>query len=184
MALVAASVLVEASLAETWEHYFDRRGWPAWVDGFESVEEVGDDYPQPGATVRWRSIKAGRGTVTERVLEHEPRRRHLIAFSDPESEGELETEMAIEGAGTRVTLRSDYRLPRNGPFAWLTDRLFVRSQVQRSLERTLLRFKHDVEELAELGSCPTSRVAEGASMEAARSTVRSKRFARASTARF
>lgn len=152
MGLATASVLVGASLAETWEHYFDPRTWPAWVDGFGSAEQVGDDYPQVGAALRWRSVKAGRGTVTEQVLEHEPRRRHLIAFSDPQSEGELETEMVIEGEGTRVTLRSDYRLPRRGPFAWLTDRLFVRSQVQGSLERTLLRFRHDVEELAELGS--------------------------------
>ena len=147
MGRATASVAIAASLAETWNHYFDSRGWPSWVDGFQSAEAA-EGYPEEGGTLRWRSVKAGRGVVSERVLEHEPRRRHRIAFSDPESEGELLTEMAIEGEGTRVTLTSDYRLPRRGPFAWLTDRLFVRSQVQGSLQRTLLRFKHDAEEIA------------------------------------
>jgi uncharacterized membrane protein len=155
MSRVEASILVEASLAETWDHYFDPRGWPAWVDGFEAVEAV-EGYPERGGTVRWRSVRAGRGLVTERVLEHEPRRRHRIAFSDPESEGELVTEMRIEGRRTRVTLASEYRLPRRGPFAWLTDRLFVRSQVERSLARTLERFKHDTEDVASLGGAPAA----------------------------
>jgi hypothetical protein len=136
MSEVLATILVEASLAETWEHYFDPRGWSVWVDGFQA---------------------AGRGRVTERVLEHEPRRRHKIAFSDPQSEGELLTEMAIEGEGTRVTQTLDYRLRGRGPFAWASDRLFVRTQVRRSLERSLLRFKHEVAEIAQLGPSPVDQ---------------------------
>ena len=26
--------MVNASLAEVWDYYFDPAGWPAWVDGF------------------------------------------------------------------------------------------------------------------------------------------------------
>jgi uncharacterized membrane protein len=144
------SILVGASLAETWGYYFDPRGWPAWVDGFQAVDAA-DRYPEQGGTLRWRSVGAGRGRVTERVLEHEPRRRHRIEFEDPQSAGELETAFAIEGEGTRVTLTVDYRLPGRGPFAWLTDRIFVRGQVDRSLGRSLLRLKHEVEEIATLG---------------------------------
>jgi uncharacterized membrane protein len=149
MSQVAASILVDASLAETWDHYFDPRGWSVWVDGLQAAESA-EGYPEEGGTLTWRSVPAGRGRVSERVLEHEPRRRHKIAFSDPQSEGELLTVMAIEGDATRATQTMDYRLG-GGPFAWISDRLFVRAQMRSSLERSLLRFKHEVEEIAKLG---------------------------------
>jgi uncharacterized protein YndB with AHSA1/START domain len=150
MGSTSQTILIEASLAETWDYYFDPHGWSAWVDGFQATEAA-DGYPDEGGTLRWRSVPAGRGTVTERVLEHEPRRRHRIAFEDPQSSGELETTFAIDGEATRVTLRVDYRLPGRGPLAWLTDRLFVRGQVRGSLGRSLLRLKHEVEEISALG---------------------------------
>lgn len=147
MVELSESVLVEASLAETWNFYFDPRGWPVWVDGFQSV--VSDQgYPEEGGTLVWRSTPAGRGEVSERVIEHEERRRHRIEFSDPASSGRLLSEFAIEGEGTRVSLMLEYGLTRSGPFAWLTDRLFVRGQVRQSLARSLLRFKHEAEEAA------------------------------------
>jgi hypothetical protein len=147
MARLTESLTVHASLAEVWALYFEPRGWPAWVDGFGSVESS-SGYPEPGGTLVWRSTAAGRGTVRERVLEHEPRRRHRIEFADPESRGELLTEFAIEGELTRVEQTLDYRLARPGPFAWATERLFVRGQVRDSLRRSLLRFKHEAEEVA------------------------------------
>jgi hypothetical protein len=147
MARVAESVEVSASLAEVWAFYFDRRSWAAWVDGFGEVEAE-DGYPETGGSLRWRSGPAGRGVVTEHVLEHEPRRLHRIAFSDPESAGELRSEFGIVGQATRVTQVLDYRLRRRGPFAWATDRLFVRSQIRSSLRRSLGRLKHEVEERA------------------------------------
>jgi Polyketide cyclase / dehydrase and lipid transport len=150
MGRASESIWVVASLAEAWDLYFDPRGWSVWVDGFQAVESA-SGYPGAGGTLRWRSVPAGRGNVSERVLEHEPRRRHRIAYEDPQSSGELLTEFAIEGEGVRVTLSLEYRLAGGGPFAGLTDRLFVRGQVLRSLQRTLLRFKHEVEEVAALG---------------------------------
>ena len=144
MARVAESVVVGAPLADTWALYFDARRWPSWVDGFGGVEAA-DGYPEVGGSLRWHSVPAGRGTVTERVLEHDPRRRHRIAFDDPESEGELTTSFAIEpGTGgataTRVTQELEYRLRRRGPFVWLTDRLFIRAQLRASMQRSLARF--------------------------------------------
>lgn len=156
MGELSESVLVEASLAETWDFYFEPRRWPAWVDGFHSVV-ASEGYPQEGGTLVWRSTPAGRGEVTERVLEHEERRRHLIEFSDPASSGRLRTEFAIEGPGTRVTQTLEYRLARSGPFAWLTERIFVRGQVRQSLGRSLVRFKHEAEDAARSGAPAAAR---------------------------
>ena len=147
MSKVSESVVVAASLAEVWDYYFEPRGWPAWVDGFGRTESSAG-YPEAGGSLRWRSIPAGRGEVTEHVLEHEPRRLHRVAFRDPESAGELRTTFEIAGQGTAVTLELEYRLRKRGPFAWLTDRLFIRSQVRGSLARTLARLKLEVEEPA------------------------------------
>ena len=142
------SALVPASLAETWDLYFEPRSWPAWVDGFGSVESA-EGYPEDGGTLVWRSTPSGRGTVTERVIEHQPRRRHKIEYSDPQSSGQLLTRFEVEGDATRVTIELDYSLPGAGPFTWLTDRLFVRAQVLRSLQRTLAAFAREAEERAE-----------------------------------
>jgi uncharacterized membrane protein len=150
MATLSESVTIDASLAEVWDLYFEPRSWPAWVDGFGSVESVAG-YPGRGGTLVWRSTPAGRGTVRERVLEHEPRRRHRIEFSDPESSGELLTAFAIDGEATRVDQTLEYRLASAGPLAWATERLFVRGQVRDSLRRSLLRLRHEAEEGARFG---------------------------------
>lgn len=139
MATVEASVLVGAPLADTWDAYFDPPGWRAWVDGFAGVIES-QGYPEVGGTLRWRSIPAGRGEVTERVLEHEERRLHRIAFEDPAMTGELRVSFRIEGDGTRVTQELNYQLRGRGPIALIAGVLFVRSQLRGSLRRSLLSF--------------------------------------------
>lgn len=147
MSGVAASVPVRASLAEVWDYYFDPAGWPAWVDGFARVEsDMG--YPEVGGTLRWSSTPAGRGTVTERVVEHESRRLHRVEYEDPETIGQLSVTFAIEGEGTMVTQELDYRLRDRGVFAKVTDRLFIRSQMRGSLSRSLARLRLEVEEVA------------------------------------
>ena len=147
MSGVAASVPVRASLAEVWDYYFDPAGWPAWVDGFARVEsDMG--YPEVGGTLRWSSTPAGRGTVTERVVEHESRRLHRVEYEDPETTGQLSVTFAIEGEGTMVTQELDYRVRDRGVFAKVTDRLFIRSQMRGSLSRSLARLRLEVEEVA------------------------------------
>jgi hypothetical protein len=147
MSAVAASVAVRASLAEVWDFYFDPAGWPAWVDGFARVESD-TGYPETGGTLRWSSTPAGRGTVTERVVQHEPRTRHRVEYEDPETTGQLTVTFAIEGEGTVVTQELDYRLRDRGVFARVTDRLFIRSQMRGSLSRSLARLRLEVEEVA------------------------------------
>ena len=149
MATIEETVHIEASLAEVWDHYFDVRAWGSWVDGFQAAIEA-EGYPEAGGTLRWRSIPAGRGEVTERVLEHEHRRRHLIEFSDPEMEGRLETRFEITGERTRVTQELTYTLLAKGPIARMGAVLFVKSQVRASMQRSLLALRRAVEEAAAL----------------------------------
>jgi uncharacterized protein YndB with AHSA1/START domain len=150
MSRVSAEVEVNATLAEVWDYYFDADAWPAWVDGFGRVESS-TGYPEAGGSLRWVSGPAGRGTVKERVVEHEPRRLHRVAFEDPETSGELKTTFAIRGEGTLITQEQQYRLQRGGPLAKLTDLLFIRSQMRGSLARSLGRLKLEVEEVASVG---------------------------------
>ena len=153
MGSTAESIVIAGSAAEVCDVYFEPATWPAWVDGFGQVESA-EGYPEEGGTLRWRSNPAGRGLVTEHVLEHVPRRLHRVAFSDDSSEGELTTRFEIEPGGsegaplTRVTQEEDYRLRRRSLFGPLTDVLFVRPQVQRSLARSLEHLRYEVEELA------------------------------------
>ncbi|MGI9019534.1 MAG: SRPBCC family protein [Solirubrobacterales bacterium] len=142
---VSAEVLVEASLAETWDYYFEPRSWVAWSDGFGEVASS-ERYPEAGGTLRWRSTRAGRGEVTETVLEHHPRRFHRIAFSDPQSEGELAVSFEIQGEATLLRQAFSYRLHGAGFFGLVSDALFIRPQQRRSLERSLIRLKHEVEQ--------------------------------------
>jgi uncharacterized protein YndB with AHSA1/START domain len=150
MAEVEATVDIPASLADVWELYFDPDRWRSWVEGFARVT-ASDGYPESGGTLSWESNPAGRGRVSERVLEHDPRERHRIAYADPGSVGELDTcfEMvpaAEGGRRTRVTQRLSYALQESGPLAALTDRLFIRSQMRGSLQRTLANLRAEAAE--------------------------------------
>jgi uncharacterized protein YndB with AHSA1/START domain len=140
MARVEASVDVPAPLADVWDLYFDSQRWAAWVDGYAAaVSERG--YPEAGGELVWRSSAAGRGQVRETVLAHEPRSLHRIRYEDPESAGELDTTFEIlpgpDPRKTRVSQRLSYGLLGGGPLAAVTDFLFIRSQMRRSLERSL-----------------------------------------------
>ncbi len=144
MAEVEAATEIDAALAEVWELYFDPARWASWVDGFAAVVSS-SGYPNQGGTLEWRSTPAGRGHVRERVLAHEPRSLHRIAFEDPAAAGELETTFEIrpasEGRLTRVSQRLSYRVTSGGPLRAITDFLFIRSQMRRSLERSLAELK-------------------------------------------
>lgn len=148
MGTVSASIVIDAPLAAVWDYYFEPRTWPAWVDQFGRVESS-EGYPERGGTLSWGSTSAGRGKVTERVIEHEPRSLHRVEYADPESEGTLEVRFGIEPGegtgGTRVEQAMDYTITSGGPFTGITDVLFVRTQVRRSLERSLARLRVEIE---------------------------------------
>ena len=151
MGKVEASVEIAAPLAEVWDLYFDRARWPSWVDGFSSVASE-DGYPEVGGTLEWRSTPAGRGTVHERVTAHEPRSLHRIDYEDPESSGTLEVSFEMQpasdaesGRRTMVTQRLEYVIRTGGPLRGVLDVLFVRSQMRRSLERSLIELRLEAE---------------------------------------
>jgi uncharacterized protein YndB with AHSA1/START domain len=140
MAAVAEEVLIEASLAEVWDAYFEPHRWASWVDGFQTVL-ASEGYPEPGGTLKWRSNPSGRGTVSERVIEHDPRSRHRVAFSDDSSEGELLTTFTMERQSVRVRQELNYELREEKPLHSLTDRFFVRPRLRESLKRSLERLR-------------------------------------------
>jgi hypothetical protein len=144
MRTVSEHVLVASTLAEVWDAYFDRARWPAWVDGFDHVEAVGDGYPATGATLVWSSLPQGRGRVREKVLDHQPRRLHRISYEDDYSRGELDTTFALEGEQVRVSQELSYEISEPRPFTWLTDLLFIRREMARSLGRSLQRLSAEV----------------------------------------
>ena len=151
MSKVEATIEIGAPLAEVWDLYFERRRWPAWVDGFASVvSESG--YPEEGGTLTWRSTPAGRGTVTERVNVHDLRSLHRVDFEDPAAKGRLEVAFEMQpaasaesGRKTKVTQRLDYTVTSGGPLRAITDFLFIRSQQRRSLERSLIELRLEAE---------------------------------------
>ena len=135
---LAEELVINASLAEVWDLYFEASRWPAWVDELKGVDSLEGGYPEEGGGLVWHSGPSGRGRVSETVLEHEPRRRHRIRYADPFSEGEQLTTFAIEGGeGTRVRIELTYRLVKGGVFGGITDRLFIRTQMLGSLARSL-----------------------------------------------
>lgn len=167
MGKVEASAEISAPLAEVWDLYFDRSRWASWVDGFGSVlRESG--YPEEGGTLTWRSTPAGRGEVTERVIAHVERSRHRVSYADPSSEGELEVtfEMipatdAESGRRTQVRQALEYELTGGGPLRAVTDVLFIRTQLRRSLERSLIDLRLEAERVGGTRATPRGPTATG-----------------------
>jgi Polyketide cyclase / dehydrase and lipid transport len=77
-----------ASVADAEAHWYDTARWADWVDGLERVVGVEGGWPRAGATVNWLSGPAGRGSVTERVLAHQPLRGQTVEVGDDAIRGE------------------------------------------------------------------------------------------------
>ncbi len=134
-----------ASVPEAESHWYDTDRWAEWVDGLDQVLSVEGDWPRAGATVSWRSGPAGRGHVTEHVVDHEPRRRQTLAVSDDSIHGEQTIAFAPEPPGVRVELSLAYEIRRRSPVTPLIDLLFIRRAMTASLEQTLVRFGASLE---------------------------------------
>jgi hypothetical protein len=145
MATVADSIRIAALPAAVWAVYFEPSTWPAWVDQFAAVVSS-SGYPEVGGDLVWRSGAAGRGEVSERVIEHQPQRLHRVEFSDPSAQGELATTFAAADGGTAVAIELTYELRAQGLFAKISDALFIRSQMRASLGRSLHGLKLEAEE--------------------------------------
>jgi hypothetical protein len=119
--------------------------WPTFVDGFSHVVAIDEAWPDPGSKVVWESGPAGRGRVTERVVERDD--DHLVTevFED-----QLHGRQSVFFEPGSVTMRLDYELTTGGPLRGLTDFLFIRRALGMALERTLRRFSTEAADEAAL----------------------------------
>lgn len=145
MPIVRASAQLSAAPGLAQRLWTDLSRWPTFIDGFGQVLEVSDGWPEAGANLIWRSTPAGRGRVTERVVDHEEGRFATDVFED-----QLTGRQTLWFEPEVVTMELDYSLAGGGPFRALTDVLFIRRALTMALERTLRRFSTEAEEEATL----------------------------------
>jgi hypothetical protein len=146
-AAARASVALEPK--EALDLWTDPRRWASFVEGFARVKDVSGDWPRPGAKLVWESIPAGRGIVTERVVEATADCFATEVF-DGSLHGTQRTSFEQLEDGTRVVVELDYELTKYGPLRALADILFIRRALRDSLRRTLSRFVVEAEDEAGL----------------------------------
>src|SRR3954471_21378553 len=123
----------------------DVNRWPTFVDGFGHVVEIDDSWPDPGSKVVWQSGPAGRGRVTERILERDD--DHVVTQVFEE---QLHGRQTVFFQAERVLMELEYELAKGGPLRGLTDVLFIRRALAMALERTLTRFSREAVDEATL----------------------------------
>ncbi len=137
---------LRATVHEAESCWYDVAGWPAWVEGLAEVVEVADGWPAVGARVVWRSGPAGRGTVTERVVEHVPLEELVVEVEDDSIRGRQSISFTPAGdQEVEMVLRLEYELKDRSWFAWMADPLFIRRAMRASLADTLARFGAELE---------------------------------------
>src|SRR5438874_59655 len=87
MRTVSAAASFRGTVHDAETCWYDVRRWPSWVDGMAQVDEVVGEWPNPGAVVHWESGPAGRGSVTEKVLEYEPLTGQTMLVEDDSISG-------------------------------------------------------------------------------------------------
>jgi hypothetical protein len=125
--------------------------WPAFVEGFGHMLEVGPTWPETGSKAVWDSIPGGRGRVTELVLERDEAR--LVTQVFEEALAGTQTFRAIPApaeGGSVVELTLEYELGGGGPFRGIADAIFIRRALRDALRRTVRRFAVEAEEEAGL----------------------------------
>ena len=127
----------------------DPRRWASFVEGFARVLEASEDWPRPGAKLVWESIPAGRGRVTEKVVESGGDAFATQVFDESLQGTQRAAFDPVEG-GTGVTVELEYELVKYGPLRAVADVIFIRRALRDSLRRTLARFAVEAEEEAGL----------------------------------
>ena len=120
--------------------WYDLTRWPQWVDQLDRVVEVQGDWPRAGSVVVWESGPAGRGRVTERASEYEPRSGQTSEVQDDSLSGRQTVAFIPSADGVWVELSLDYKLKRRSPISGLANLFFIRRLMSASLARTLAEF--------------------------------------------
>ena len=144
MSRVGVRAVVDGPVGAAETLWYDPQRWPSFIDGFGHVVKVEGGWPTPGAHVVWDSTPAGRGRVSERVLEHEPGEGQTLAVEDPRMRGTQRVAFAAVEDGTEIRLGLEYQLKQRNPLTPLVDLLFIRRALRDSLRRTLTRFGHEL----------------------------------------
>jgi hypothetical protein len=127
----------------------DTARWPTFIEGYARVVAVGRGWPEVGGRVVWESNPAGRGRVTETVVESAPDRFSTQVFEDALA-GTQTLRVLPAGDGSEAELSLEYELTKYGPLAGIADALFIRRALRDSLRRTLRRFATEAAEEARL----------------------------------
>jgi hypothetical protein len=127
----------------------DLSRWPSFVEGFAHLLENDPDWPGVNSRLVWESVPAGRGRVTEKVVESTLDGVATLVFDDRLA-GKQSLRLAPAGPGAAVELSLEYTLTKYGPLGPVADVLFIRRAIRDSLVRTLRRFAVEAEEEAGL----------------------------------
>jgi uncharacterized membrane protein len=138
MPTIDVTTTVPVSIATAEAAWNDTARWPRWLEGFDQLLEVGQGWPAVGSAARWRSIPAGRGTVTVTVKEHEAGSGQMEEIVDDTTVGQQTVTFgpAKDGA-VEVAVSLTYRITKRSPFTAVFDLLFVK-RVVRTMQRDML----------------------------------------------
>jgi uncharacterized membrane protein len=145
-----AAARVPLAPHEARDLWADLDRWPTFVDGFASALERPPEWPAEGSKLVWQSTAAGRGRVTERVVESAPDRIVTDVFEEALNGTQTVRFRPSEEGGSVVELSLEYELSEGGPLRALSDALFIRRAQRDALRRTLRRFRIEAEEDASL----------------------------------
>jgi hypothetical protein len=124
--------------------------WSSFVEGFARELERTPEWPAAGSRVVWESTPAGRGRVTEKVVEGEGPDRFVTLVFEDRLHGTQTFRVVESEGGSRAELALEYALTKYGPLGAVADAVFIRRAIRDSLRRTLFRFAVEAEEEAGL----------------------------------
>jgi uncharacterized protein YndB with AHSA1/START domain len=104
-----------ASPEAVWKLLADAKGWQTWSPMDETtLEEPGS--PEPDGVGALRRFRTGRLVNRERVVAFEPNRRlaYTLVSGLPLKDYRAEFTLEPDGAGTKITWRSEFRGPIPG----------------------------------------------------------------------
>jgi len=141
----AQTTIRGVSIAEAEQLWYERDSWPLFIDGLHSIRSVAGEPPLQGSSVVWQSTPAGRGEVTETVVDYEAGVGQELEVEDRAIAGRQRVRFAAEQERVAVQLQLDYSLKGSNPLRAVTDWLFIRRAQSESLQRTLTAFRLELE---------------------------------------
>ena len=116
-----------------------------------SREAARDAVAQVGGVAQGAEpTPAGRGRVTEKVVEGQAPDRFVTQVFEKRLHGRQSFRVVESEGGSRAELALEYQLTKYGPLGAVADAIFIRRAIRDSLRRTLLRFSVEAEEEAGL----------------------------------